>query len=99
MNAEALFEDAKPPASQPMADALKSQLASNPRKILLVASEGGGIRAAYWTALVLAELHDREQASPGTVGQAIVLSGVSGGAFGEAVYIACLRESGKEGSI
>ncbi len=27
--------------------------------MIVVATEGGGIRAAYWTATVLSELHDR----------------------------------------
>ncbi|MDM0104959.1 hypothetical protein QTH97_08440 [Variovorax sp. J22R24] len=60
-------------------------------RVYLVASEGGGIRAAYWTALILAKLHDRPAAASFD-SRTVVLSGVSGGAVGEAVYIACLRE-------
>ncbi|HEY4065481.1 MAG TPA: hypothetical protein VGM74_01170, partial [Burkholderiaceae bacterium] len=59
-------------------------------RIYLVASEGGGIRSAYWTARLLAELH--EQRDLHFDSRAVVLSGVSGGAIGEAVYRACLRQ-------
>ena len=61
-------------------------------QVYLVASEGGGIRAAYWTALILAKLHDR----PGIASfdsRTLALNGVSGGAVGEAVYVACLRQT------
>ena len=61
-------------------------------QVYLVASEGGGIRAAYWTALILAKLHDR----PGIASfdsRTVALSGVSGGAVGEAVYVACLCQT------
>lgn len=54
---------------------------------LLVASEGGGVRAAYWTARVLAEL----DADPRFRPRLLLLSGVSGGAVGEAVFAACPR--------
>ncbi len=54
--------------------------------VFLVASEGGGIRSAYWTALVLWRMKygiddfDR---------RTFALSGTSGGALGLAVYRAC----------
>ena len=60
--------------------------------VYLVASEGGGARSAYWTAQVLAQLHDRDSGPPFDR-RAVVLSGVSGGAVGEAVYVACLRQA------
>jgi hypothetical protein len=59
-------------------------------RLYLVASEGGGIRSAYWTAQVLARLHDE---LPGFDQRTVALSGVSGGAVGEALYRACLRLS------
>lgn len=62
---------------------------SEDNRVYLVASEGGGVRSAYWTAQVLAHLHDSD---PSFDQRTAVLSGVSGGAVGEAVYIACLRE-------
>ncbi len=56
------------------------------QRVFFVASEGGGIRAAYWTARTLMVL--REQV-PGFDQRSFMLSGVSGGAVGEAVYLAC----------
>lgn len=62
------------------------------RRVFLVASEGGGIRSAYWTAQVLLRLHTEV---PNFDRRTFVLSGVSGGAVGEAVYRACLRDPEK----
>lgn len=57
-------------------------------RVFFVASEGGGIRAAYWTARTLAALQQR---LPAFAPRSFMLSGVSGGALGEAVYSACLE--------
>lgn len=53
--------------------------------VFLFAAEGGGVRAAYWTASVLSGLQDR---NPCLAGLTLALSGVSGGALGSAVYAA-----------
>src|SRR5690349_9269630 len=58
------------------------------RRVFVVTSEGGGIRAAYWTARTLQKLSER---IPSFNQRTFMLSGVSGGAVGEAVYAACLR--------
>jgi hypothetical protein len=50
---------------------------------VVVATAGGGIRAAYWTATALGELHDR---SPAFDERTFAVSGVSGGSVGAAVY-------------
>ncbi|MFT3888841.1 MAG: hypothetical protein QM713_11845 [Arachnia sp.] len=50
------------------------------RPMLFVAAEGGGIRAAYWTAAVLAEL-----GSTCALDAVVLASGVSGGSVGLAV--------------
>jgi len=74
--------------------------------VIIVATAGGGIRAAYWTATVLGELTDRSRrnAPPptGSAGRSVVfeeqlfaISGVSGGSLGAAVYRGLLLESGK----
>lgn len=55
--------------------------------IYLVNAEGGGIRAAYWTATVLGEIQDR---NPCFADQLFSLSGVSGGSLGSAVFVALL---------
>jgi Patatin-like phospholipase len=55
-------------------------------RIYLVSAEGGGIRAAYWTALNLAR---RDISSNGRFGDQVVsLSGVSGGSLGIATWLA-----------
>jgi hypothetical protein len=62
-----------------------------PRKptIFFVAAEGGGIRAAYWTAKVLAGLTDDNPAFPTRL---FAVSAVSGGSVGAAVFDALLAE-------
>ncbi len=52
---------------------------SRVRPMLFVAAEGGGIRAAYWTAAVLKLLRER---TPCGIDSIVVASGVSGGAVG-----------------
>lgn len=51
--------------------------------VFVVASEGGGIRAAYWTASVLAELQQRH---PSFMQHVYAISGVSGGSLGATVF-------------
>jgi hypothetical protein len=57
--------------------------------IFIVATEGGGIRAAYWTATVLGGIQD---ANPNFAPHLFVISGVSGGSLGAAVFDALLAE-------
>jgi hypothetical protein len=74
------------------ADAWARQLPTGvQRPVFLVASEGGGIRSAYWTAQVLARLHAQVKDFDR---RTFALSGVSGGAVGMAAYSACLRDVG-----
>lgn len=55
-----------------------------PIPVYLVSAEGGGIRAAYWTGRVLAEINER---SVGRLSShAFVYSGVSGGSLGIATF-------------
>lgn len=58
--------------------------------VFVVAAAGGGIRAAYWTATLLAGLEDKFPArfSHHTFG----ISGVSGGSVGSAAFVALLAE-------
>lgn len=57
--------------------------------VFFVAASGGGLRAAYWTASLLAAMDDR------TCGQfgdhVFAMSGVSGGSLGVAAYLAQRR--------
>jgi predicted acylesterase/phospholipase RssA len=57
--------------------------------VVIVAAEGGGIRAAYWTAAVLAKVHTDV---PETRTRLFAVSGVSGGSVGAAVYAALVRD-------
>jgi hypothetical protein len=65
---------------------------SSPVTVYFVSAEGGGIRSAYWTALVLANLakNDKTETFPKRI---FSLSGVSGGAVGETVWRSCLTEN------
>ncbi len=66
--------------------------------VLFVASEGGGIRAAYWTAAVLEELRRRVPAIERSL---YAVSGVSGGSVGLTAWLVarrsetCARASGR----
>jgi hypothetical protein len=51
--------------------------------VIVVATAGGGIRAAVWTATVLGELQDR---NPAFADHVFAISGVSGGSLGAAVF-------------
>lgn len=83
-----------PPARADLRALLRDWMAAQPANagaypIYLVHAEGGGIRAAWWTASVLGELQ-------GTIPQferrLFSLSGVSGGSLGSAVFAALLAE-------
>ena len=54
----------------------------------MVASEGGGIRAAYWTATLLGALQDKNQNFSSHV---YAMSGVSGGSLGIATFASMLK--------
>ena len=57
--------------------------------LFIVATEGGGVRAAYWTATVLGGIQD---ANPSFAPHLFAISGVSGGSLGAAVFDALLAE-------
>jgi len=52
--------------------------------VFFVMTEGGGIRAAYWTAAVLGALHDETHGA--FTEHTFAISGISGGSVGAAVY-------------
>ncbi|HEX2333765.1 MAG TPA: hypothetical protein VHI32_11400, partial [Burkholderiales bacterium] len=79
-----------PPARPPLTDHFKEWLTQVPgggdSPIFFVAAAGGGLRAAYWTAHMLAAADDR---TCGEFGRHVyAYSGVSGGSLGIAAYLA-----------
>jgi predicted acylesterase/phospholipase RssA len=58
-----------------------------PPPLILVSAEGGGIRAAYMTAITLGRIADR---CPAAANRIFAISGVSGGSVGAAVYTAAV---------
>lgn len=64
--------------------------------VLLVATEGGGIRAAYFTAGVLAALQER---CPAFAQHTIAISGVSGGSLGASVFAALAADQAASGNF
>lgn len=56
---------------------------TQPYPVVFVAAEGGGIRAAYFTAQVLSAIQDR---CPASARHLFVVSGVSGGSVGAATF-------------
>lgn len=72
--------------------------------LYIVVAEGGGVRAAYWTAIVLGKLENERPWAPGKnaahsyeeidfASHVFAISGVSGGALGGSVFDALLTES------
>lgn len=61
--------------------------------IVFVAAEGGGIRALFWTALVLQKL---ETEFPGLHNNIYGISGVSGGGVGATFYVSYLHDQLKK---
>lgn len=84
-----LPEKHRVPTLEEAADTFVKALKPGQQPVYLVASEGGGIRSAYWTAQVLSQLHGLEEDFSQ---RTFAMSGVSGGAVGMAAYSACLRQ-------
>jgi hypothetical protein len=71
------------------ADRLSRWPEGRPMPVFLVAAEGGGIRAAYWTAAALGRLADSHA---GFAEHLFAISGVSGGSVGAATFVSLLRD-------
>lgn len=61
--------------------------------LFIVAAEGGGIRAAYWSASLLGALQD---SNPDFASHIYAMSGVSGGSLGIATFASLLKASRDE---
>jgi hypothetical protein len=57
--------------------------------LIVIATAGGGLRAAYWTATVLGALEDE---APGFAALVFAISGVSGGSVGATVFATLLAD-------
>ena len=64
------------------------QMSGAPRPMVFVATAGGGLRAAYWTAAVLGQLADER---PAFKHRLFAISGVSGGSVGALGFAALVR--------
>ena len=60
--------------------------------VYIVATEGGGVRAAYWTASVLTALQDE---APQFADHVFAISGVSGGSVGATVFTSLVADSNR----
>jgi hypothetical protein len=69
----------------------RAKYASSPRgyPVFIVAAEGGGLRAAYYAAQVLASVQD---ACPAFAQHLLAISSVSGGSLGAAVFTALAKQ-------
>ena len=63
--------------------------------VFIVTAEGGGLRAAYWTASVLGRLQDRWSGPDRFSDHVFAISGVSGGSLGAAVFAGLVAEAEK----
>jgi len=70
---------------------------ANPYTVFFVVTEGGGIRAAYWTAIVLTRLH--EVTGGEFTKHTFAISGVSGGSLGAVVFDAILATGATKPSL
>jgi hypothetical protein len=68
--------------------------ATLPYPVFIVSAEGGGIRAAFWTAGLLCAIQDEE---PGFADHVLGISGVSGGSLGAATFAALVAETRRAG--
>src|SRR5439155_3206055 len=64
--------------------------------LFIVATEGGGIRAAYWTTTVLGTIQDVDSSFADHV---FAISGVSGGSLGAAVFDALVADAVPQGEF
>ena len=67
--------------------------ADGTKPMVVIATAGGGIRAAHWTAAVLTGLTDAYPSFPNSL---FAISGVSGGSVGAAFYTAMVSEGSPE---
>src|SRR5262245_1906649 len=77
-------------------DQISKKYGDRPQPLFVVTAEGGGIRAAYWTAIILGSIQDKD---PSFADHVFAISGVSGGSVGAAVFSALLTDENAHGQI
>jgi hypothetical protein len=75
---------------------VKKRLESQKKRLIFVATPGGGIQAAAWTAQVLTQLN---QTSPGFRDSVAGISSVSGGSLGSIIYAASFANKIQENEV
>lgn len=70
-------------------DYRRGENSEKPYPVIIVATEGGGSRAAYWTAVAISTL---EQEIPGITCHIYAISGVSGGSLGAGAIVATYKD-------
>jgi len=81
--------DARPPLEQSFSDFVAQRARAEGEPMFAVSAEGGGIRAAAWTAMVLINI---ELTSGGKFSRSMIAgSGVSGGSVGLALFAAMVK--------
>lgn len=73
----------RPTPQQHFADWWAQRTGPGPHQVVVIAADGGGIRAAYWTASVLARLEEQQ---PGLGCRVFAISAISGSSLGATVY-------------
>ena len=73
--------------------------AEQPYPVFIVATEGGGLRAAYWTAAVLGRLQDRWRGDDRFSDHVFAISGVSGGSLGAAAFVSLVARGGPNNAV
>jgi len=85
----------RPPSASQSLSCRRAERPSGPRAaVFIVSAEGGGIRAAYWTAGLLCAIQDAE---PGFADHVLGISGVSGGSLGAATFAGLVAETRRTG--
>ena len=79
-----------------MNNRLESYNSSGRYPVFVVAAEGGGIRAAYWTAAILTRLQRQHPDFPCHL---FAISGVSGGSLGGSAFVADLANAYRAGQF
>ncbi len=87
-NTKVTLIDEVKPERETVLEHYNSEFKSGNKPTVFILSEGGGIRAAYWSSTLLSRL-DRE--IPELRDSIFAINGVSGGAFGSTVYLSLLN--------